>query len=49
MRIELPVPDHSTLSRRMGKLEVSLPVLPKQGGRHAVVDSTGAKVYGQGE
>lgn len=49
MAIELPVPDHSTLSRRMGKLEVSLPVLPKQGARHIVVDSTGVKVYGEGE
>lgn len=49
MGIELPVPDHSTLSRRLGKLEVSLPVIPKEGARHVVVDSTGIKVYGEGE
>ncbi len=49
MEIELSVPDHSTLSRRLGKLEVSLPVLPKEGARHVVVDSTGVKVYGEGE
>lgn len=49
MEIELSVPDHSTLSRRMGKLSIQLPVLPKQGVRHVVVDSTGVKVYGEGE
>jgi transposase len=49
MGIELSVPDHSTLSRRLGKLEVALPVLPKEGARHVVVDSTGVKVYGEGE
>jgi Transposase DDE domain len=43
------VPDHSTLSRRVGKLEVALPVVPKEGARHVVVDSTGVKVYGEGE
>lgn len=47
--IELSVPDHSTLSRRVGKLEVALPVVPKEGARHVVVDSTGVKVYGEGE
>ena len=49
MRIELPVPEHSTVSRRKGKLEVMLPVVPKQGKVHVVVDSTGVKVYGEGE
>jgi IS5 family transposase len=49
MGIKLPVPDHSTLSRRLGQLPVPLPVLPKQGARHVVVDSTGVKVYGEGE
>jgi Transposase DDE domain len=49
MGIELSVPDHSTLSRRVGKLQVVLPVLPKGGARHVVVDSTGVKVYGEGE
>jgi transposase len=47
--IELSVPDRSTLSRRVGKLEVALPVVPKEGARHVVVDSTGVKVYGEGE
>ena len=49
MKIELPVPEHSTVSRRKGKLEVMLPVVPKQGKVHVVVDSTGVKVYGEGE
>lgn len=49
MDIDLPVPDHSTLSRRLGQLSVELPVLPKAGARHIVVDSTGVKVYGEGE
>jgi Transposase DDE domain len=49
MEIDLPVPDHSTLSRRVGKLSIDLPILPKQGVLHGVVDSTGVKVYGEGE
>jgi hypothetical protein len=49
MRIDLPVPDHSTLSRRLGQLSIELPVVPKQGARHLVVDSTGVQVYGEGE
>ena len=49
MGINLPVPDHSTLSRRLGQLSIELPVLPKQSARHVVVDSTGVKVYGEGE
>lgn len=49
MDLELSVPDHSTLSRRLGQLSVKLPVLPKSGARHVVVDSTGVKVYGEGE
>lgn len=49
MGIELNVPDHSTLSRRLSKLSVELPVVPKDKAVHVVVDSTGVKVYGEGE
>ena len=49
MGIDLPVPDHSTLSRRLGQLSITMPVVPKEGARHVVVDSTGLKVYGEGE
>lgn len=49
MGIELAVPDHSTLSRRLTKLSVELPVIPHDKAVHVVVDSTGVKVYGEGE
>jgi hypothetical protein len=49
MDIQLPVPDHSTVSRRLGALSVAMPVQPATGARHIVVDSTGIKVYGEGE
>lgn len=46
--VALPVPDHTTLSRRGRALEVAL---PKQapGPLHLVLDSSGLKVYGEGE
>src|SRR3954451_15292437 len=46
--LDLPVPDHSTLSRRAAMLEVPRP----QAGRaplHLLVDSTGLKLCGPGE
>jgi hypothetical protein len=49
MGLKLRVPDHSTVSRRMRKLQVSLPVSDTREARHVVVDSTGIKVYGEGE
>jgi len=49
MRVALPVPDHSTLSRRMGGVDIRLPVKSKTKPRHIVCDSTGVKVYGEGE
>lgn len=49
MGVELSVPDHSTVSRRLGKLSVSVPIIEGQKARHVVVDSTGIKVYGEGE
>lgn len=49
MGVDVEVPDHSTLSRRLGKLSVELPVVPKTKAVHVVVDSTGVKVYGEGE
>jgi hypothetical protein len=48
MRVALPVPEHSTVSRRLASLEVEMPVLPKAGARHVVVDATGIKIYGEG-
>lgn len=49
MKLKLPVPDHSTLSRRMARLEIRLPIKPGKRARHVVCDSTGVKVYGEGE
>jgi transposase len=49
MQIALAVPEHSTLSRRIGQIKIPLPVVPKEGARHMVVDATGVKVYGEGE
>jgi hypothetical protein len=48
MRIALPVPDHSTLSKRGKGLKVNL---PKKGNQslNIVMDSTGLKIYGEGE
>lgn len=48
MGLGLAVPDYSTLSRRASTLEVSLPRQTKEP-LHLVVDSTGLKVYGEGE
>jgi hypothetical protein len=49
MHVELPIPDHSTVSRRLGRLEIPLAILEPQQSRHVVIDSTGIKVYGEGE
>jgi len=48
MKINLPVPDHSTLSRRGKDLKVKLPKKPNQS-LNIVMDSTGLKIYGEGE
>lgn len=50
--VELPVADFSTLSRRARTLAVQLPVREVNATTaplHLVVDSTGLKVYGEGE
>lgn len=49
LKVDLPVPDHSMLSRRMAGIEVALPVKASKQARHLVIDSTGLKVYGEGE
>ena len=49
LKVQLPVPEHSTLSRRLAAVEVALPVMPSGKARHLVIDSTGLKVYGKGE
>ena len=48
MNMDLPVPDHSTLSKRGKTLRVKLPRKAK-GSLNLVLDSTGLKIYGEGE
>lgn len=49
MGFDLSVPDYSTLCRRRRKLEVRLPRQRRGEALHVVVDSTGIKVFGEGE
>jgi len=48
MSIPLPVPDHSTLSKRGKSLRVELP-RRATGRMNLVMDSSGLKIYGEGE
>jgi len=48
MKINLPVPDHTTLSKRGKDLKVKLPKKTSQS-LTIVMDSTGLKIYGEGE
>lgn len=45
----LDVPDFTSAAKRAGKLDVGLPVLPRRGHVDVVLDSTGLKVFGEGE
>ena len=49
LELDIAIPDHTTLSRRGGGLSI----LPKTIGReqplHLLIDSTGLKIYGEGE
>jgi len=50
--LKISCPDYSTLCKRQGRLEISLPKpqdLREKGAIDIVVDSTGLKVYGEGE
>jgi IS5 family transposase len=48
MGLDLPVPDYTTLCRRSRTLPITLPK-KAEGPLHLVIDSTGLKVYGEGE
>jgi Transposase DDE domain len=45
----LHVPDFMSAAKRAAKLGVALPVLPRRGHIDVVLDSTGLKVFGEGE
>lgn len=48
LKLDLAVPDHSTLSKRGKTLHVKLPKKAR-GSLNIVMDSTGLKIYGEGE
>jgi hypothetical protein len=48
MRVDLDVPDYSTLCRRAKTVRITLPKRAT-GPLHLILDSTGLKVYGEGE
>jgi transposase len=48
LQIDLPVPNYSTLSRRAQKLDVKL-ASPSQPIKHLLIDSSGLKIFGEGE
>ncbi len=47
--VRVRVPDYTTLCKRSADLVVDLSPSQVQGAKHIVVDSTGLKVYGEGE
>jgi hypothetical protein len=47
--VKVSVPDYTTLCKRSADLTVDLSPSQVQGAKHIVVDSTGLKVYGEGE
>jgi hypothetical protein len=49
LQVSLPVPTYSTLSRRGARSEIELLKMPSSGPVHLVLDSSGFKVYGEGE
>ena len=48
LRLDLPVPNYSTISRRQGSLTVPIFASSKSRPRHIVIDATGLRVYGAG-
>jgi hypothetical protein len=49
MQLDVPIPDFTSLAKRAAKLGVALDVARRRGAIDVVVDSTGLKVFGEGE
>lgn len=49
LKLRITVPNYTTLSRRQGKLDIVLMTQKKNEPLHAVFDSTGLKIFGEGE
>lgn len=47
--VEIEIPDFTSLAKRAAKLELALRVFRKRGPIEIVIDSTGMKVFGEGE
>jgi IS5 family transposase len=47
--LDLPVPDHTTFSRRSADLTIASTLSKAGGPVNVVIDSTGLKVFGAGE
>ena len=48
-QVEVPIPDYTSLAKRATRMGVSLDVADRTGSIDVVVDSTGLKVFGEGE
>ena len=49
MQVDVAIPDFTSLAKRAAKLEIALAVADRTGPIDIVVDSTGLKVFGEGE
>ena len=49
MHVDLAAPHYSTLCRRASELKIDLKISSSKEPRHLVIDSTGLKVFGEGE
>jgi len=49
MNLDLSIPDYTTLCRRQAQLDIEIPRTTSTEGKHLVIDSTGLKVFGEGE
>jgi hypothetical protein len=47
--VAIAIPDHTTLSRRGGKLRILPKPIDRSEPLHLLIDSTGLKIYGEGE
>lgn len=47
--LQIAAPHYTLVCKRAGSLNIDLKALPQKGALHVVVDSTGLKVYGEGE
>jgi len=49
MELDLPIPDHTTISRRMNELKITEEMKFYNGPLNILIDSSGLKIYGEGE